>query len=129
MGQIWIYKFFCIYVAHEIVITCCTPLLLLLNHVFSPKFTWFHTIKSLSVTQRSDSQENSYKKGKNLLPFCCTIGSKNSAAWITDKNFSVFKKIAKFELNVTVHCALWAKCIQLWPHDEIVSFFIEKWLN
>ena len=43
-----------------------------------PNFAFF-TVKSPSVTQRSVSQENAYKKSKNLLPFLYkTKGSDNS---------------------------------------------------
>ena len=69
----------------------------------------FFTIKSPSVTQRSVSQENAYKKSLNPSPFFHkTIGSYNSFTLI-EKQFQVLK-ILKFEFKVTVHCGLLAKC-------------------
>ena len=74
-------------------------------HIFTPK--------SPSVTQRSVSQENAYKKSKNPSPFLRkTIGSNNSFTLI--ENDLRFLKIAKFEFKVTVHFSLWVKCTQLW---------------
>ena len=40
-----------------------------LNTDFSSQFCMFFNVKSPSVTQRSVSQENAYKKSKNLLLF------------------------------------------------------------
>ena len=40
-----------------------------INTDFLPNFAFF-TVKSPSVTQRSVSQENAFKKSKNLLLFC-----------------------------------------------------------
>ena len=51
-----------------------------------PNFMFF-TVKSRSVTQRSVSQENVFKKSKNLSAFLCkTIGSNNSFTLI-ENNF------------------------------------------
>ena len=85
-----------------------------LNTDFPSQFCVF-TGKSLSVTQRSVSQENAFiKSNKNpSLLFRRTIGSNSSFTLLNWKQFLVFK-IAKFEFIVTVHYSLWAKCIQLW---------------
>ena len=57
-----------------------------LNTDFLPNFEFF-TVKSPSVTQRSVSQENAYKKSKNPSPFLHkTIGSDNSFTLI-ENNF------------------------------------------
>ena len=74
------------YVTHIIVIICSTPhfvsIYLIdfqLNTDFSSQFCVFLNVKSPSVTQRSVSQDNAFKKSKNLLPFCRkTISSYNS---------------------------------------------------
>ena len=80
-------------------------------HISLPNFAFF-TVKSSSVTQRSVSQENAYKKSLNLSPVLHeTIDSDNSFTLI-ENNFKVIK-IAKFEIKVTVHYGLWAKSIQL----------------
>ena len=71
-----------------------------LNTDFLSQFCVF-TVKSPSVTQRSVSQENAFKKRKHpvALFFRKTIGSNNSFNLI-EKQFQVFK-IAKFEFKVT----------------------------
>ena len=62
----------------------------------------FFTVKSLSVTQRSVSQENAFKKLQNPVAFFFslkTIGSNNSLTLI-ENNFGFFM-IAKYEFKVT----------------------------
>ena len=79
-----------------------------------PTFT-FLTVKSRSVTQRSVSQENAFKKNKNPSAFLLkAIGSNNSFNMFTlmKKKIRIFK-IAKFELKVTVHYGLWAEFTHL----------------
>ena len=57
-----------------------------LNTNFPSQFAFF-TVKSPSVTQRSVSQENAYKKSSNPSPFLHkTIGSDNSFTLI-ENNF------------------------------------------
>ena len=57
-----------------------------LNTETLPNFAFF-TVKSTSVTQRSVSQENAYKKSLNPSPFLHkTIGSDNSFTLI-ENNF------------------------------------------
>ena len=61
---------------------------LLSFYVLIPNFAFF-TVKSPSVTQRSVSQENAYKKSLNTSPlFHKTIGSYNSFTLI-ENNFSL----------------------------------------
>ena len=73
-----------------------------INTHFASQFLHFFTVKSPSVTQRSVSQENAFKKSKNPSPlFRKTIGSNNSFTLI-ENNFRFFK-IAKFEFKVTIH--------------------------
>ena len=93
-------KFFCTYVTHIIVIICRTPHWFPLNkfqlniYMYYPSqfcgfffFFFFLTVKSHSVTQRSGSQENAYKKSLNSsLPHPHkTIGS--------DISFTIRKRI------------------------------------
>ena len=86
----------------------------LVKYRFSFPILLFFTVKSPTVTQRSVSQENAFKKSKNPSPFLRkTIGS-NIFFFSNWKQFQVFE-IAKFEFKVTVHYGLWTKCIQLWP--------------
>ena len=76
----------------------------------------FFIVKSPSITLRLVSQENAFKKSKNLSLFFSPaklIGSNNSFTLI-ENNFRFFK-IAKFEFKVTVHHGVWAKCTQMWP--------------
>ena len=88
--SMWV--FFCTYVMHIIVINHCTPHFVSTKSIFGyiqiflTNFAYF-TIKSPSITQRSVSQENAFKKSKNPLAFCCkTIGSNNSFILI-ENNF------------------------------------------
>ena len=86
---------------------------------FPSKFCVF-SAKSWSITQRSVSRENAYKKSYNPLPFLCkTIDSNNSFTLIESK-FQVFK-LAKLEFKVPVHYGLWAKYIHLWPRKLLTS--------
>ena len=81
-----------------------------LNADFPSQFCVYQ--KSPSVSQRSVSQENTFKKSKNPSPFFRrTIGSNNSFTLIENK-FLIFK-IAEFEFMETVHYSLWAKGTQL----------------
>ena len=58
-----------------------------LNTDFPSQFAGFFTVKSPSVTQRSVSQENAFKKSKNPSPFFRkTVGSNNSFTLI-ENNF------------------------------------------
>ena len=69
-----------------------------LNTDFPPQFCIFR-VKSLSITSRSFSQENSFKKSKNLLAFLLkTIGSNNCFTLI-ENSFQVFET-AKFESKI-----------------------------
>ena len=71
-----------------------------------------------SITQKSVSQENAFKKSKNQSAFVRkTIGS-NIFFYSNWKQVQVFK-IAKFELNVTIEYGLRAKCTQLWPLKDL----------
>ena len=64
------------------------------------------------------------KRAKLPSPFLRkTIGSNNSLILI-EKKIQVFK-IAKFEIKVTVHYSLWAKCTQLQPLDEHVKWIFD----
>ena len=90
---------------------CCTPHVVSTEGLIDFQFCIF-TVKSPSVTQRSVSQENAFKKSKNLLAFVHkTIGS-NKSFTLDENNFRFFK-IAKFEFKVTVHHSLWANCINV----------------
>ena len=63
-----------------------------LNTDFPSQFCGFFTVKSPSVTQRSVSYENAFKKSKNPSPLffsCKTIGSNNSFTLI--ESISGFK--------------------------------------
>ena len=60
-----------------------------LNTDFLSQFCFFFTVKSPSVTQRSVSQENAFKKEQKpvaLFFFCRTIGLNNSFTLI-ENNF------------------------------------------
>ena len=72
------------------------------------------TVKSPNVrpTQRSVSQENAFKKSKNMLPFFRKTTGSNNSFTLIENNLRFFK-IAKFEFKVTVHYSLWARCTQL----------------
>ena len=71
------------------------------------------TVKSPTVTQRSVSQENAFKKNKNLSAFFRKTISSNNSFTLIENNFRVVK-IAKIEFKVTVHYSVWAICTQLW---------------
>ena len=75
-------------------------------------FFFFFIAKLPSVTQRSVSQENALKKSKNPSVFFSLKLSYSN--W---KQFQAFKKV-KFDIKVTVHYSLWAKCTQLWPLND-----------
>ena len=63
----------------------------------------FFTIKSPSVTERSVSQENAFKKSKNPSAiFCKTIGSNNNSVTVIENNFR-FLRLQNFEFKVRVH--------------------------
>ena len=66
----------------------------------------FFTVKSPSVTQRSVSQENAFKKSKNQSLFCRKTICSNNSFTLIENNFRFFK-IAKFEFKVKVHYNLW----------------------
>ena len=85
-----------------------------LNTDFPSQFGVFFIVKSPSVTQRSVSQENAFKKSKSPSPFFSQNYRLKRFFYSNWKQFLVFK-IAKFEFMVTVHYSLWAKCTQLWP--------------
>ena len=72
----------------------------------------FFTVKSHSVTQRSISQENVFKKSKNLSAFLRKTTGSNNSSTLIEKKFQVFQ-IGKFEIKETVHYGLWAKFTQL----------------
>ena len=59
-----------------------------LNMDFPSQFCIFFTVKSSSVTQRSVSQENAFKKSQNQSPFFRKNIGLNSSYW---KQFQVFK--------------------------------------
>ena len=89
------------------------------NCDYLPHNTFSFLLNQFSVryrfTQRTDSQENAFKKSKNPSAFFPrkTIGS-NNLFYSNWKQFQIFK-MGKFEFKVTVHYSLWAKCTQLWP--------------
>ena len=92
----------------------------------------FFIVKSPSVTQRSVSQDNAFKKSKYPSAFLRkTIGSSNSFTLI-ENNFSFLKRV-KFEFTVIVHYGLWAKCIQLWAlkrkFNNSNNIFLMIWIS
>ena len=81
-----------------------------------PNFCVFFSVKPPSVTQRSVSQENAFKKIENPMPFLLkTIGSNN---YSTILGF----KIKEVEFNVTVHYGLLTEYIQLWILNNINKY-------
>ena len=73
LNKVWISKSFCsmthiivIFVAHHI---SFLPNRFSVKHKFTFPILSFFTVKSPSVTQRSVSQENAFKKSKKQSPF------------------------------------------------------------
>ena len=112
MIKVRIQKPFCTYVTYMIVINHRTPHFVSPKSIFNEILSAFPSkfcvlYRSPSLTQRSVSHENAFKKIKNPSLFFTIIGSNNSFI-LFENNFSFFK-IAKLEFKVTVHSSLWEK--------------------
>ena len=95
-----------------------------LKQISLPNFA-FSTVKSPSVTQRSVSQENAFKKRKKPVPFFVELYAQ-IIFYSNSKQFQV-SNWAKVEFKVITYNNLWVKCTQLWPLNCFVLHF--NWIS
>ena len=115
-----VWEFFCTRGTHIIVIIFRTVNFVSIKSIFSylqiflPNFALFRA-KSPSVTQRSPSPDNGFKKSKHSTPFSLKL--------MAQIIFHSYWKQFEFKVTITIRSMQNASRILMWP-----SFFFYFWL-